>query len=89
MLDILELTLLNCVILQGDLWMHILTSEEKYVLQIWLLAYLIVKEAGGKLFSINGSELDSELGVNTTMSFLAVLDDNMFEKLACDVGIST
>jgi myo-inositol-1(or 4)-monophosphatase len=52
-------------------------------------AYLIVKEAGGKLFSINGSELDCELGVNTTMSFLAVLDDNMFEKLAYDIGIST
>jgi myo-inositol-1(or 4)-monophosphatase len=51
-------------------------------------AYLIVKEAGGKLFSINGSELDSELGVNTTMSFLAVSDDNMFERLADDIGMS-
>ena len=51
-------------------------------------AYLIVKEAGGKLFSINGSELDSELGVNTTMSFVAVLDDKMFERVAYDIGIS-
>lgn len=51
-------------------------------------AYLIVKEAGGKLFSINGSQLDSELGANTRMSFLAVSDDDMFERLADDIGIS-
>jgi myo-inositol-1(or 4)-monophosphatase len=51
-------------------------------------AYLIVKEAGGKLYSINGSELDSELAVNTRMSFLAVLDDNMFERFAEDLEIS-
>ncbi|HZD83850.1 MAG TPA: inositol monophosphatase family protein [Nitrososphaeraceae archaeon] len=50
-------------------------------------AYLIVKEAGGKLFSSNGSELDSELGVNNTMSFLAVSDDNMFGRLADDIGM--
>jgi myo-inositol-1(or 4)-monophosphatase len=51
-------------------------------------AYLIVKESGGKLYSKTGSELDSELGVNTTMSFLAVLDENMFKKLADDLHIN-
>lgn len=51
-------------------------------------AYLIVKESGGKLYSISGSELDSELGVNTTMSFLAVLDDNIFKRLANDLHIN-
>jgi myo-inositol-1(or 4)-monophosphatase len=50
-------------------------------------AYLIVKESGGKLYSITGSELDSELGVNSTMSFLAVLDENMFKSLADDLHI--
>lgn len=50
-------------------------------------AYLIVKESGGKLYSKTGSELDSELGVNTTMSFLAVLDENMFKNLADDLHI--
>jgi fructose-1,6-bisphosphatase/inositol monophosphatase family enzyme len=51
-------------------------------------AYLIVKESGGKLYSITGSELDSELGVNTTMSFLAALDENMFKSLADDLHIN-
>src|SRR5919112_2416729 len=34
-------------------------------------AYLIVKEAGAKIYSDNGSELESELGVNKTLSFMA------------------
>jgi myo-inositol-1(or 4)-monophosphatase len=45
-------------------------------------AFLIVKESGGKLYSNNGKELDADLGVNTTMSFLAVYDDKLFHKLA-------
>lgn len=48
-------------------------------------AYLIVKEAGGKLYSNSGSELDSDIAVNTTMSFVAVLDDEMFKALADDL----
>jgi myo-inositol-1(or 4)-monophosphatase len=50
-------------------------------------AYLIVKESGGKLYSIEGSELDSQLGVKTTMSFLAVVDENMFNRFANDLHI--
>ena len=50
-------------------------------------AYLIVKESGGKLYSIEGSELDSQLGVKTTMSFLAVVDENMFNRFANDLQI--
>lgn len=47
-------------------------------------AYLVVKEAGGKLYSIDGSVLDSELGNQARMSFLAVRNDEMFTRLiAC------
>ncbi|HEX6645684.1 MAG TPA: inositol monophosphatase family protein, partial [Nitrososphaeraceae archaeon] len=35
-------------------------------------AYLIAKEAGGKLYSSNGQELDSELGLKNKLSFYAV-----------------
>jgi myo-inositol-1(or 4)-monophosphatase len=50
-------------------------------------AYLIVKEAGGKIYSDNGSELESELGVDRTMSFMAVIDDQMYKMLADDLKI--
>ncbi len=50
-------------------------------------AYLIVKESGGKLYSIEGSELDSQLGVKNTMSFLAVSDRNMFDMFANDLDM--
>ena len=50
-------------------------------------AYLIVKESGGKIYSIEGSELDSQLGVKNTMSFLAVVDENMFNMFANDLHI--
>jgi myo-inositol-1(or 4)-monophosphatase len=50
-------------------------------------AYLIVKESGGKIYSIEGSELDSQLGVKNTMSFLAVVDENMFNMFANDLNI--
>ncbi|MFZ0510881.1 MAG: inositol monophosphatase family protein, partial [Candidatus Nitrosopolaris sp.] len=45
-------------------------------------AYLVVKEAGGKLYSIDGSKLDSELGNNARISFLAVRNDDIFASLA-------
>ena len=51
-------------------------------------AYLIVNEAGGKIYSDNGSELESELGVNKTLSFMAVIDDDeMYKMLAYDLKI--
>src|ERR687891_1039278 len=46
-------------------------------------AYLILKEAGAKIYSDNGLELESELGVNKTLSFMAVIDDHeMYKMLA-------
>jgi len=51
-------------------------------------AYLIVKESGGRLYSITGSELDAELGTSTRLSFLAVLDENMFKNLSEDLHMS-
>ncbi len=51
-------------------------------------AYLIVKEAGGLLYSADGSELDSDLGVQTRMSFLAVPDEKMFRRLAPNLGLN-
>ncbi|HZC20321.1 MAG TPA: inositol monophosphatase family protein [Nitrososphaeraceae archaeon] len=51
-------------------------------------AYLIVKESGGRLYSITGSELDAELGISTRLSFLAVLDENMFKSLSKDLHTS-
>lgn len=50
-------------------------------------AYLILKEAGAKIYSDNGSELESELGVDRTMSFMAVIDDQMYKMLADDLKI--
>jgi myo-inositol-1(or 4)-monophosphatase len=50
-------------------------------------AYLIVKEAGGKIYSDDGSELESELGVDRTMSFMAVIDDQIYKMLADDLKI--
>ena len=51
-------------------------------------AYLIVNEAGGKIYSDNGLELESELGVNKTLSFMAVIDDHeMYKMLAYDLKI--
>ena len=57
------------------------------MLLIWLRAYLILKEAGAKIYSDNGSELESELGVDRTMSFMAVIDDQMYKMLAEDLKI--
>src|SRR5688572_17109162 len=44
-------------------------------------AYLIAKEAGGKLYSPNGHELDSELGVKNTLSFYAVSNKRLFDLI--------
>jgi myo-inositol-1(or 4)-monophosphatase len=48
-------------------------------------AYLIVKEAAGKLYSMDGSKLDSELGNNTKISFVTVTNDDIFARLATDM----
>ena len=50
-------------------------------------AYLVVKESGGKLYSMNGSELDSKLETNRGLSFLAVRNSEIFHRLAHDLHI--
>jgi myo-inositol-1(or 4)-monophosphatase len=52
-------------------------------------AYIVVKEAGGKLYSMDGSKLDSELGNNTKISFVAATNDDIFARLAADMQIRT
>ena len=44
-------------------------------------AYLIAKEAGGKLYSTNGQELDSELGLKNKLSFYAVSNKKLFDLI--------
>jgi len=43
--------------------------------------YLIANEAGGKLYSPNGQELDSDLGLKTKLSFYAVSNKKIFDLL--------
>jgi myo-inositol-1(or 4)-monophosphatase len=43
--------------------------------------YLIAKEAGGKLFSRNGKELDSDLDVTTRLSFYAVTHKKFYDLI--------
>jgi myo-inositol-1(or 4)-monophosphatase len=45
-------------------------------------AYLIVREAGGNIYSINGAILDSELEVNSRMSFIAVANDDIYNRIS-------
>ena len=44
-------------------------------------AYLIAKEAGGELYSTNGQELDSELGLKNKLSFYAVSNKKLFDLI--------
>jgi myo-inositol-1(or 4)-monophosphatase len=44
-------------------------------------AYLIVKEAGGQVYSDNGKELDAELGVDTRISLVAAASDKTLKGL--------
>ena len=48
-------------------------------------AYLIAKEAGGKLYSSNGQELDSELGLKNKLSFYAVSNKKLFDLIKSSV----
>jgi len=52
-------------------------------------AYLIVKEAGGKLYSTDGLKLDSEIDNKGRISFLAVSSDEIFARLADYMQISS
>jgi myo-inositol-1(or 4)-monophosphatase len=45
-------------------------------------AFLIVKEAGGRVYSGDGKELDAQLGVDTHVSLAAVANDKMYRELA-------
>jgi myo-inositol-1(or 4)-monophosphatase len=48
-------------------------------------AYLVVKEAGGQLYSDDGKELDAELGVETRVSFLAAANQDTLKGLSGDL----
>ena len=48
-------------------------------------AYLIAKEAGGKLYSSNGQELDSELGLKNRLSFYAVSNKKLFDLIKSSI----
>jgi myo-inositol-1(or 4)-monophosphatase len=48
-------------------------------------AYLIAKEAGGKLYSSNGQELESELGLKNKLSFYAVSNKRLFDLIKSSV----
>jgi myo-inositol-1(or 4)-monophosphatase len=43
--------------------------------------YLIAKEAGAKLYSGDGSSLESDLDVKTRLSFAAMANENIYEQL--------
>ena len=47
--------------------------------------YLIAKEAGGKLYSPDGQELDSDLGLETKLSFYAVCNKKIFDLLKTSI----
>ena len=44
--------------------------------------YLIAKEAGAKVYSGSGSDLDSDLDVKTRLSYVVVANDKMRERLS-------
>jgi myo-inositol-1(or 4)-monophosphatase len=45
-------------------------------------AYLIVKEAGGKIYSTDGLKFDSILDIKARISFLAVSNEEIYSLLA-------
>ncbi len=48
--------------------------------------YLIAKEAGAKVYSDDGSELDSNLDVKTRLSYVAVANEVMCKRMAVVFG---
>jgi myo-inositol-1(or 4)-monophosphatase len=47
-------------------------------------ACLIVREAGGQIYSDKGIELDSDLDIKTRLSYVAVANEKIFEDLSTD-----
>jgi myo-inositol-1(or 4)-monophosphatase len=45
-------------------------------------AYLILREAGGKLYDNDGYELDCELDNNTRLSFVAAANEDIYNRIA-------
>jgi myo-inositol-1(or 4)-monophosphatase len=45
-------------------------------------AYLIASEAGGMLYSDDGSQLDSDLGVKSRLSYVAASNNKIFRRIA-------
>src|ERR671925_1202059 len=43
--------------------------------------YLIAKEAGAKIYSGDGTSLESDLDVKTTLSYAAIANDKIYEQL--------
>lgn len=50
-------------------------------------AYLVVKEAGCKVYSMDGQILDSDLKPNTTLSFIAVRSDEIYKKITSEAPV--
>ena len=73
-----------CYLASGLLDAYIDLREKIRVTDV-AAAYLVVKEAGGKLYTINGSELDSTLTSSERISFLAVRDERLFTHLASNI----
>ena len=44
--------------------------------------YLIAKEAGAKVYSDDGSDLESDLDVKTRLSYVVVANEGMYDRLA-------
>jgi myo-inositol-1(or 4)-monophosphatase len=44
--------------------------------------YLIAKEAGARVYSDTGSDLESDLDVKTRLSYVVVANDKMRERLS-------
>jgi myo-inositol-1(or 4)-monophosphatase len=50
-------------------------------------AYLVVKEAGGKVYTMDGQILDSDFEENTTLSFIAVREDESYKRITSEVPV--
>lgn len=63
-----------CLISRGSIDGYINLKKKMRLVDI-AAAYLIVKEAGGKIFSINGKELDINLSIETFIPIIACIPD--------------
>jgi fructose-1,6-bisphosphatase/inositol monophosphatase family enzyme len=69
-----------CYLSKGSLDAHI-DLRGKIRATDMAAAYLIVKEAGGIIYSPLEQVLDSDLGVNSRMSFVAVKNDKVHDLI--------